>query len=101
MADNGGLRIAYDALMRRLAGTPAASRTIDGFSPSQRFFLGMAQGWCENSTDEVLRLITKTNEHTVNEFRVRVPVSNMPEFREAFSCQVGQPMAPANPCRVW
>jgi len=101
VADNGGLRIAYDALMRRLAGTPEATRRIDGFTPTQRFFLGMAQGWCENSTDEVLRLITKTDEHTVNEFRVRVPVSNMPEFREAFSCHVGQPMAPASPCRVW
>jgi putative endopeptidase len=101
VADNGGLRIAYDALMRRLAGTPAATRTIDGYTPAQRFFLGMAQGWCANSTEEVLRLLTKTNEHTVNEFRVTGPVSNMPEFREAFSCREGQPMAPANVCRVW
>ena len=101
VADNGGLRIAYDALMRRLAGTPEATRTIDGYTPAQRFFLGMAQGWCANSTEEILRLLTKTDEHTVNEFRVTGPVSNMPEFREAFSCREGQPMAPVNACRVW
>jgi putative endopeptidase len=101
VADNGGLRIAYEALMRRISGTPAATRVVDGFTPPQRFFLGMAQGWCANSTEEVLRLITKTDEHTVNEFRVTGPVSNMPEFREAFSCREGQPMAPANACRVW
>jgi len=28
-------------------------------------------------------------------------VRNMPEFREAFSCKAGQPMAKANVCRVW
>ena len=34
-------------------------------------------------------------------FRVNGVVSNMPEFREAFSCETGQPMAPENMCRVW
>jgi predicted metalloendopeptidase len=51
-----------DAAPGRHAGR--VTNAIDGFSPPQRFFLGMAQGWCENSTDELRRLITKTDEHT-------------------------------------
>jgi endothelin-converting enzyme/putative endopeptidase len=28
-------------------------------------------------------------------------VSNMPEFRAAFSCKAGQPMVREQACRVW
>ncbi|HZE89437.1 MAG TPA: M13 family metallopeptidase, partial [Verrucomicrobiae bacterium] len=42
-ADNGGLRIAYMALMDTIAGKGSAP--VDGFTPEQRFFLGWAQIW--------------------------------------------------------
>ena len=45
-ADNGGVRVAYMALMDSLAGkTPPK---IDGFTPEQRFFLAFGQVWCTN-----------------------------------------------------
>jgi putative endopeptidase len=28
-------------------------------------------------------------------------VQNMAEFAQAFGCKTGQPMMPANACRVW
>jgi predicted metalloendopeptidase len=101
VADNGGLRIAWAALQKRLAADPAAARSRDGFTPAQRFFLGTAQSWCAHATEEDRRLLVLTNPHSWPAFRVRGPLSNMPEFAEAFSCRAGQPMAPVDRCRVW
>jgi putative endopeptidase len=101
VADNGGIRIAYNAWQNLSKDDPGGQKPIDGFTPDQRFFLGAAQAWCTNSSDEFLRLITKTDEHSVEEFRVKGMISNMPEFRKAFGCKTGQPMAPVNACRVW
>ncbi|MDQ6758674.1 MAG: M13 family metallopeptidase, partial [Acidobacteriota bacterium] len=100
-ADNGGMRLAFMALMESLRGNAANSRKIDGLTPQQRFFLGWGQIWCENSTEESARLRATVNPHSPGEFRVNGVVSNMPEFREAFSCKVGQPMVREPACRVW
>ncbi len=99
VADNGGLRIAYMALMDSLAGKIAPK--IDGFTAEQRIFLGWGQIWCKNSTDEALRLRAQTDPHSDSRYRVNGVVSNMPEFQQAFGCKVGQPMARENACRVW
>jgi predicted metalloendopeptidase len=99
-ADNGGLRIAYMALMEQLA-THAPSERIDGFTPEQRFFLGYGQVWCTNATPEALRLQVQTNPHSPGEFRVNGTVSNMEQFSKAFVCKPGQRMVRANACRVW
>lgn len=98
-ADNGGLRISYMALKDMEAGKQPAP--IDGFTEDQRFFLGWAQVWCQNQTPESIRQQALTNPHAPSEDRVNGAVSNMPEFRKAFSCKEGQPMAPAKSCRVW
>jgi endothelin-converting enzyme/putative endopeptidase len=98
-ADNGGLRLAYMALMDSYAGKQPPP--IDGFTASQRFFLGWAQVWCENETPESLRQQALTNPHSPAEARVNGVVSNMQEFRKAFGCKEGQPMAPVQSCRVW
>jgi endothelin-converting enzyme/putative endopeptidase len=98
-ADNGGLRIAYMALMDTLDGKDPAKR--DGLTAQQRFFLGWGQVWCENITNESARLQAQTNPHALSEFRVNGVVSNMPEFQKAFACKVGQPMVRYPACRVW
>jgi putative endopeptidase len=98
-ADNGGTRLAYMALMNVLAAK--ALPAVDGFTPEQRFFLAFGQDWCENSTPEVEQLQAQTDGHAINRDRANGVVSNIPEFRKAFSCSVGKPMAPANACRVW
>ena len=101
-ADNGGLRIAYMALMDALAKEGAdAQKPIDGFTPEQRFFLGFGQIWCSNATPQALRLQVQTNPHSPGEFRVNGSVSNFEGFSKAFGCKAGQPMVRANSCRVW
>jgi putative endopeptidase len=100
VADNGGVRIAYYALMELLArkGPPAA---IEGFTPEQRFFISYAQVWCENAADQDFRRRAQEDVHSPGRWRVNGVLQNMPEFRKAFGCKEGAPMAPANACRVW
>jgi predicted metalloendopeptidase len=100
-ADNGGLRIAYMALQNALDGTNAKRDKLDGFTPEQRFFVGFAQVWCENTRPEELRSRAVTDPHSPGRFRVDGTVVNMPEFQQAFACKAGQPMVHADSCRVW
>jgi putative endopeptidase len=99
VADNGGLNIAFMALMDSLEGME--KEKIDGYSPAQRFFLGWAQVWCTNYEDEAQRLQAQTDPHSTAEHRVNGVVSNMPQFREAFGCTEGQPMVRESSCKVW
>ncbi|HEY7095414.1 MAG TPA: M13 family metallopeptidase [Terriglobales bacterium] len=98
-ADNGGIRIAYMALTSTLAGKEPAP--IDGFTAKQRFFLGWANGWCQNRTDPYSRMLATVDPHSPGRWRVNGPVSNMPEFKEAFHCKADAPMVRQNACRVW
>ena len=98
-ADNGGLRLAYMALMDSLKGKNPPRR--DGFTAEQRLFLGWAQIWCDNQTSESARLRAQTDPHSPGEYRVNGVLSNMPEFQKAFACKTGQPMVRFPACRVW
>jgi predicted metalloendopeptidase len=101
-ADNGGARIALMALHDLMAQSKQSlTDKVDGYTPDQRYFLGFARVWCENNTPEVLRLGVRTDPHSPGRWRVNGVVQNMPEFRQAFGCKAGQPMAPVNACRVW
>lgn len=98
-ADNGGTRIALMALQNTLANRTRPE--IGGYTPEQRFFLAFGQIWCENEREEALRLQVQTDPHSPARFRVNGVLRNMPEFQKTFSCKAGQPMVPANACRVW
>ncbi len=98
-ADNGGLRLAFMALMDALKGKQVPK--IDGFTPDQRFFLGWGQIWCDSRRPELERMLATVDPHSPAKDRVNGVVSNMPEFRKAFSCKIGQPMIRDPQCRVW
>jgi len=99
-ADNGGLRLAWIALMNDLAGKTVPK--LGGFDEAQQFFLGWGQIWCTNETPESERLQAQTNPHAIDRFRVNGTVSNMPEFQKAFGCKEGMPMVRGGKaCRVW
>jgi putative endopeptidase len=103
-ADNGGLRLAYMALMDSLAKhTNAKDKQEDGYTPAQRFFLGWGQVWCANERPEVIRLRAQTNPHSPPEFRVNGVLQNMEAFSQAWGCKPDQKMfaAPDKACRVW
>jgi endothelin-converting enzyme/putative endopeptidase len=97
-ADNGGLRIAFMALEDTLKGN---EDKLDGFTPEQRFFLGFAQVWCENTAPQEARSRAVTDPHSPGRFRVNGTLQNMPEFQKVYSCKASQPMVSPNACRVW
>lgn len=98
-ADNGGVRLAYMALMEKFAGKIPPPK--DGYTAPQRFFLGYGQIWCQNQTDAVARYRALTDPHSPGQYRVNGVLQNMPEFQQAFGCKAGQPMVADQACRVW
>jgi endothelin-converting enzyme/putative endopeptidase len=98
VADNGGMRLA---LMAYLSNASGAAKTLDGFSPEQRFFIGFGQIWCESRRPEISRMLAQVDPHSPGRNRVNGVVSNMPEFARAFSCKADAPMVRQNSCRVW
>jgi predicted metalloendopeptidase len=91
IADLGGLKIAWDAWKLSQKGKTPAGK-IEGFTPEQRFFLGYAETWRTLTREEATRLRVVTDPHSPAKFRVNGPLSNLPEFYEAFGCQDGDPM---------
>jgi putative endopeptidase len=101
-ADNGGLRLAYMALLDTLAAEgKSIDDKIDGFTESQRYFIGFAQVWCQNQTEQSARQQALTDPHSPGKWRVNGSVQNFDGFGKAFGCTKGQPMYPQNSCRVW
>jgi|SRR5579862_411222 len=101
IADLGGVAISYGALQKALAGKPREK--IDGFTPEQRFFLSYAQIWRFNIRPQALRLRIRTDPHSPGNFRCNAPLSNLPEFMQAFNIKEGAPMmrAAGERVRIW
>ncbi|ETN70425.1 peptidase family M13 [Necator americanus] len=103
IADNGGLRVAYEAYRKRslreseFAVLPGFSK----FSAEQLFFVAYANTWCEAIKSSSINYIMDTDVHALGMFRVNVPLQNFPPFSEAFHCPVGSPMNPYEKCRIW
>ncbi len=101
-ADNGGLRIAYMALLDTLASEGKdINQKIDDYTEGQRYFLGFAQVWCQDQTEQAARQLALTDPHSPGKWRVNGSVQNFDEFGKAFGCKKGQPMYPVKSCRVW
>lgn len=90
IADLGGLNVAFTALQK--TNQFKENKLIDGFTPTQRFFLSWANVWKNNIRDQALLLRLKTDPHSPGKYRVLGPLSNIPEFWEAFNIQPGEPM---------
>ncbi|MGI8789004.1 MAG: M13 family metallopeptidase [Pyrinomonadaceae bacterium] len=100
LADLGGLTIAYAAYQKSLEGKPKPAN-IDGFTPEQRFFLGYAQVWATKSTQEFERQQVLTDPHSNARYRVDGPLSNLPQFAQAFGCKTGDKMVRTDFCKIW
>jgi putative endopeptidase len=57
-ADIAGIAIAYDAFKLTEQGK-SGTRSLDGFTPDQRFFISIARIWRVKTTDEFLRNVCK------------------------------------------
>jgi predicted metalloendopeptidase len=102
IADLGGLKIAFAAFRKSLEGRPRPA-DIGGFTAEQRFFLGYAQAWRYHAREETARMRVMVDPHAPPRFRVNAPLSNLPEFIQAFHCGEGTPMnnPPAARPAIW
>ncbi|HMO79156.1 MAG TPA: M13 family metallopeptidase [Pyrinomonadaceae bacterium] len=100
IGDFAGLTVAYDAFQRSLKGKPRPAN-IDGFTPEQRFFLGWARVWASKYTPEAEIAQVRNGPHSLPKWRVLGPLSNMPQFKQAFGCKAGDPMVRETPCSIW
>ncbi|WP_374569013.1 M13 family metallopeptidase [Ideonella sp.] len=101
IADLSGLQIAYKAYQRSLKGQPAP--VIEGYTGTQRFFLGWSQAWREKVREERAMQLLTTDPHSPPEFRANGAAVNHDGFHEAFGTKVGDKMfkAPEDRIRIW
>ncbi len=102
IADLGGLNISYAAFQKSMEGKPRPPN-VDGFTPEQRFFLAYAHNWATNMRPEYARLLVNQDPHPLAKFRANGPLSNMPQFAQAFQCKTGDPMVrpEKDRCHIW
>jgi putative endopeptidase len=69
----------------------------------QRFFVGYALSWLTEIREERLRKSLLSDFHAPARWRVIGPLSDVPEFYDAFGVREGQAMwrAPGERARVW
>ena len=101
LADLGGLTIAHQAFLK--TAQSKAGKSIDGFTPEQRFFLGWARIWAAHARPEYVRQQVQTDPHSPEQFRTNGPLQNMPEFHAAFGCKDGDKMVRPTSARakIW
>ena len=102
LGDLGGVNLAYRAYKRsREAKGPEP--TVDGFTPDQQFFLAEAQWRGSIVRPEAARTAASTDPHPPRQNPVHGPLSNMPEFEEAFHCKKTDTMVRSGEdrCALW
>jgi predicted metalloendopeptidase len=90
IADNSGLAIAYKAYQISLNGKEAP--VIDGFTGSQRLYLGWAQVWRGKTRDNEAVVRIKSDPHSPPAVRGTAPVVNQAGFYDAFGLKEGDKM---------
>ncbi|MGE5183030.1 MAG: M13 family metallopeptidase, partial [Acidobacteriota bacterium] len=101
IADNGGVKLGYEAYKAYRASHPDVPREVDGFSDDQLYYLGYAQSWCDKATPKSLETQAHANPHSPPMWRVDGVIVNQPGFGPAFKCAAGTPMNPGKTCGVW
>jgi endothelin-converting enzyme/putative endopeptidase len=100
IGDLGGAKIAFKAYQKSLQGKPRPAN-VDGFTPEQQFFIAWGQWRGDAIRIETQRVMMQTDPHPIGKYRVDGPLSNLPEFQQAFSCKAGSEMVRAERCEVW
>jgi len=90
IADFGGVLLGLEAF--RKTQQYKSGRMIAGYTPLQRFFLGYALSWLSEEREELLRQYLLSDVHSPAKWRTNGPLSNVPEFYEAFAVEPGQPL---------
>ena len=101
IADHGGLNVSYLAYKNATKNNPLPDE--DGFTADQRFFIAYATLWAGNIREEEIRSRTKSDPHSLGEWRVNGALPHVDAWYEAFGITENDSMyiAPESRCRVW
>lgn len=96
IADQGGLRIGYTAFLnsqkRKGIDINSEAALIDGFTPTQAFYLNFANLYAQNIRTAEMRRLTVGDVHSLGENRVNVSLRNIAPFFDAFGIKEGDKM---------
>jgi putative endopeptidase len=102
IGDLAGVKIAYRAFQIAQRGKPPIP-AIDNFTPEQQFFIAWGQFRGDAVRPEFARTMVQGDPHPIGKYRVIGPLSNLPDFAQAFGCKPDAPMvrAQVDRCEVW
>jgi putative endopeptidase len=87
IADHGGLQVSFNAFKTATKEKPLAK--TDGFTPEQRFFLSYANVWAQNIRPEEILKLTKSDPHSLGEWRVNGALPQIQAWYDAFGIKEG------------
>ncbi len=99
LADYGGVTIAYTAYKN----FGRKSETVQNFTPDMRFFIAYAGAWAGTIRPEQVLVQTKTNEHSLNRWRVNGILPHIDAWYDAFNVKPENKLyiAPEKRVRLW
>ncbi len=101
IADHGGLQVAFHALSKVLESNPLPVK--DGFTAQQRFFIAYSNVWAGNIRPEEIIRRTKTDPHSLGEWRVNGALPHINGWYDAFNITEKDPLylAPEKRVSIW
>lgn len=101
IADHGGLEVSYQAFKEATKNTPLPVK--DGFTPEQRFYLAYANVWAANTRDEMIRMLTRMDVHSLAQWRVDGALPHIQEWYDAFGITENDSLyiAPEKRVSIW
>ncbi|EEC12337.1 neprilysin, putative, partial [Ixodes scapularis] len=103
LADNGGVRCAFDAYVFAASQDRKIIQLkgLDSFEEDQLFFLNYCYKFCGVNRDVSPGKRGGGSSYPVERLRCNVPLMNLPEFSNAFDCEPGAAMNPSERCSAW
>jgi putative endopeptidase len=98
IADLGGVQLGWDAFTK--TRQYKEGKLLGGFTPAQRYFVGWSISWMTAIRPENVRTHVKTDVHAPSFMRAWAPVTNLPQFYQAFGVKPGDKMYRAESVRV-
>lgn len=103
LADNSGYKVAHRAYSEWSKRSNVVEACLPGlnYTANQMFWISAASNWCRQQRPEFLRNSVRRDTHSPAVARVNLPLSNIRQFAEDFSCVPGSKINPADKCVVW
>ena len=98
LADLGGVVMGFEAFKKTKEGV--ANQIKNGYTANQRYFLAYAFAWMmqRRAEEDAKRIMTDV--HSPAKYRVNGPLSNIPEFYQAFNVKSDNAMFRSDKVRV-